>query len=107
LKEELSSSGISGLHISGVNVENASYPVGVCAERCALGTAAAAGYRYGAFKALGVATNTTPGSPGSPCGMCRQFIREFCEPGMPIFMHDKEGGYVVKTVEEVCSFALT
>lgn len=90
-----------GPYISGVNVENAAYPVGVCAERCALATAAALGMRYGAFKALAVATNTEPGSPASPCGMCRQFIREFCEPHMPVFMHDKNGDFVVMTVEQV------
>ncbi|KAF2436495.1 cytidine deaminase [Tothia fuscella] len=89
------------LYISGVNVENAAYPVGICAERCALGTAVASGIRYGAFKALAVATNTEPGKPASPCGMCRQFIREFCEPDMPIFMHDKNGDYVVQTLEQL------
>jgi cytidine deaminase len=82
-------------------VENAAYPVGTCAERVAMGTAVFAGHRYGAFKALAVATNTEPGSPASPCGMCRQFIREFCEPTMPIIMHDRHGNCVVMTLEQV------
>jgi cytidine deaminase len=53
------------------------------------------------FRALAVATDISP--PASPCGMCRQFIVEFCEPGMPVFMYGggKEDKYVVKTVEEV------
>ncbi|KAH7162937.1 cytidine deaminase-like protein [Dactylonectria estremocensis] len=57
-----------GSFISGANVENASYPVGTCAERVALGTAVTAGHR--GFRALAVATDISP--PASPCGMCRQ-----------------------------------
>ena len=61
--------GADGSVTTGANVENASYPVGVCAERVALGTAVTErGVR--AFKAVVVATNITP--PASPCGMCRQ-----------------------------------
>lgn len=88
-----------GTYISGANVENASYPVGTCAERVALGTAVVSGYRLGSIRAIGVATDIKP--PASPCGMCRQFISEFCEPDMPIFMHDKDGQYVVTTIGEV------
>lgn len=86
-----------GSIIVGANVENASYPVGTCAERCALATAVTGG--YSTFKALAVATDITP--PASPCGMCRQFIREFCPLSMPIFMYDKDGKYVVKKLEQL------
>ena len=58
-----------GSLIKGCNVENASYPVGTCAERVTLGRAVAEGYRDG-FRALAVATDISP--PASPCGMCRQ-----------------------------------
>lgn len=54
--------------IRGCNVENASYPVTVCAERCGFGAAVAQGITT--FKALSVATDISP--PASPCGMCRQ-----------------------------------
>ena len=54
--------------ITGVNVENASYPVGTCAERVAIGNAVAAGVTQ--FRAIAVATDISP--PASPCGMCRQ-----------------------------------
>ncbi|KAE9979765.1 hypothetical protein EG328_000703 [Venturia inaequalis] len=87
--------------IIGANVENAAYPVGTCAERVALGTAVVQGLKYGDLKALAVATNSAPGSPASPCGMCRQFIREFCEPETPIVMYDREGGFLIKTLEEL------
>lgn len=58
----------NGTFIPGANVENASYPVGTCAERVALGRAVTEGHRQ--FKALAVATDISP--PASPCGMCRQ-----------------------------------
>ncbi|KAK5020386.1 cytidine deaminase-like protein [Cryomyces antarcticus] len=87
------------VYISGANVENASYPVGTCAERVALGTAVVQGHRQGSFRALAVATDVAPAS--SPCGMCRQFIREFCRPEMPVFMYDKNGEFVVMTVEQL------
>lgn len=57
----------------GCNVENASYPVGVCAERVALGHAVVSGAR--SFRRLAVATAGDP--PASPCGMCRQALSEF------------------------------
>lgn len=57
-----------GSVVSGANVENASYPVGTCAERVAFGTAVVAGFKD--FRAVAVATDISP--PASPCGMCRQ-----------------------------------
>ncbi|CAO1606351.1 hypothetical protein XANCAGTX0491_009848 [Xanthoria calcicola] len=86
-----------GTVITGGNIENASYPVGTCAERVALGKAVSEGHRQ--FMALAVATDISP--PASPCGMCRQFIREFCPLDMPVIMFDKDGQYVVKTLEEL------
>jgi len=92
----------SGEYISGANVENAAYPVGTCAERVAFGKAVtdmAGGYRKGVFKALAVATDISP--PASPCGMCRQFIREFCDLETPIFMFDKDNNFAVMRLEEL------
>lgn len=62
-----------GRTFSGVNVENASSPVGICAERVALGTAVSAGAR--SFRRLAVVTSGD--RPASPCGMCRQALAEF------------------------------
>jgi cytidine deaminase len=57
-----------GRVIEGVNVENAAYPLGVCAERTALARAIAEGYRPGDFEAAAVTA--------SPCGGCRQWFAE-------------------------------
>ena len=62
-----------GRVFTGVNVENASYPIGVCAERTAIGAAVTAGHRdIRVVAVVGSADQPTP-----PCGGCRQFISEF------------------------------
>ncbi|KAK4984904.1 hypothetical protein LTR50_006310 [Elasticomyces elasticus] len=108
--------------VIGANVENVAYPTGTCAERVALATAVVRGARRGDIRALAVASDVKEGV-GSPCGQCRQFIREFCEvcvlkierldnawfktlmsgaqPAVPVFMHDKNANYVVMTVEQL------
>ena len=57
----------------GANVENASYPVGMCAEQAALGAAASAGAR--GFRRLALSVSDV--DPASPCGRCRQALAEF------------------------------
>ena len=64
---------MSGKIFEGVNVENASYPVSVCAERNAIAAAVVAG----AHQLEGVAVCTDASPPSSPCGACRQVLREF------------------------------
>ncbi len=58
-----------GREFEGVNVENAAYPLGVCAEKSAIVSAVAAGYRPGDLAAIGITA--------SPCGGCRQWLHEF------------------------------
>jgi cytidine deaminase len=58
-----------GRVITGVNVENAAYPLGICAERCALSHAVVEGARPGDVEAVAITA--------SPCGGCRQWLAEF------------------------------
>ena len=57
---------------TGVNVENASYGLTICAERTAIGAAVSAGYKK--FKSIAI---YVPAKTAPPCGACRQFIIEF------------------------------
>ncbi len=70
----------SGRIYTGVNVENASYPAGICAERNAISHAVAEGER----KLVGIAIVGGPdhlvGDYCPPCGICRQVMREFADP---------------------------
>jgi cytidine deaminase len=61
----------SGRVFTGVNIENAAYPTGICAERVAVFKAVSEGARE--FEAIAVVTN----NGGSPCGSCRQVLSEF------------------------------
>ncbi|MEA2008445.1 MAG: cytidine deaminase [Chloroflexota bacterium] len=61
----------SGKIFTGVNVENAVYPLTMCAERSAVFSAVAAGEQK--FTAIAVATD----NGGTPCGSCRQVLSEF------------------------------
>ena len=58
-----------GRVFEGVNVENAAYPLGICAERAALARAVVEGCRPGDLEAIGITA--------SPCGGCRQWLYEF------------------------------
>ena len=58
-----------GREFAGVNVENAAYPLGVCAEKSAITAAVTAGCRPGDLQAIGITA--------SPCGGCRQWLYEF------------------------------
>ena len=57
-----------GAVVEGVNVENAAYPLGVCAERTTFARAIVEGYRPGDF--------TVAAITASPCGGCRQWLAE-------------------------------
>jgi cytidine deaminase len=58
-----------GRIFEGVNVENASYPLGICAERTALACAVVEGYSPGDLEEIAITA--------SPCGGCRQWLHEF------------------------------
>lgn len=66
---------------TGVNVENLSYGLSICAERAAIFAAVAAGAR----RITAVAVTSSAAELLSPCGACRQVIAEFAPPEAPVF----------------------
>lgn len=76
---------------SGCNVENASYGLGICAERSAVVTAVTAGAR----EIREVVVSSGPGV--SPCGICRQVLREFAKEDCVITCVNQSGGVVLQT----------
>lgn len=72
---------------TGCNVENASYPASLCAERTAVAGAVAAGGRD--FVAMVIASDAD--EPASPCGICRQVLGELA-PSLEVMSCTREGG---------------
>jgi cytidine deaminase len=80
-----------GRVFEGTNVENAAYPLGVCAEKTALGRAVSEGLKPGEVEALAVTA--------SPCGGCRQWLVEF---GLDRVIYRRaDGDVVVRTPAEL------
>jgi len=79
-----------GRVIEGVNVENAAYPLGVCAERTAFARAIAEGYRPGEFAVAAITA--------SPCGGCRQWLYEM---GVDRVVFRNGGRVVTMTPDEL------
>jgi cytidine deaminase len=75
-----------GSVVTGVNVENASYGLSICAERSAVVRAIAQGHR--GFRAVAIAG--PEGALTSPCGACRQFLSEF-DPTLPVIFSGPDG----------------
>ncbi|MBN1487235.1 MAG: cytidine deaminase [Anaerolineae bacterium] len=76
-----------GRIFTGCNVENAVYPLTLCAERVAIFKAVSEGATQ--ITAMAVAT----ANGGTPCGSCRQVMREFGDPSMPVYIADVRGNY--------------
>jgi len=83
-----------GTVIVGCNVENASYPATICAERVALTAAIAQGKRE--FVAIAVATV----NGGTPCGICRQVMAEL-GPDMVVYISDTDGNIQTTSVHDL------
>ena len=84
------------LYIDGANVENASYPVGTCAERVAIGKAVTAGYHR--IAAVAVATDISP--PASPCKCLPRHPRVSGRKPAPSLIHFPSQGVVLCCVCE-------
>ena len=82
---------------AGCNVENAAYPVGNCAEPSAIAAMLAGGATR--IKRIYV---TGPGiTPVTPCGGCRQRIREFADLDVEVISHGVEGTPLVQTLDQL------
>ena len=103
----------NGQNVSGTNQENASYPVGICAERVLLGNAATLfpGISIDTL-AISYDSKEVPSDhPISPCGMCRQALLEYetrtKKPIRLILAGQKGKIYIVNTIKFLLPFAFT
>ena len=93
--------GASGRLFAGCNVENAAFPAGTCAEEAAIAAMIARGEgRIGEVLVLGDGPALV-----SPCGSCRQRIREFAGPETPIHVAGPEGLRRSFTLEDLLPFS--
>ena len=103
----------NGKVVAGTNQENASYPVGICAERVLLGSVATL-HPNVAVKSIAISYNSEEGKsdhPISPCGMCRQTLLEYetrMKKPIRLILGGMEGKvYVIKTASQLLPFAFT
>ena len=87
----------------GANVENAAYPLCMCAERNALYSAMMDGKGREDFVALAVVADTE--GPTSPCGACRQVLSELFPAEAPIYMANLHGAIQETSISELLPYA--
>jgi cytidine deaminase len=98
---------------TGFNIENASYPVGICAERSAL-SAVITQFPSAIINAIAISYNglsSANNTPAFPCGMCRQFILE-CEvrnkKDIPLVLSGQTGEVVIiESIKDILPFYFT
>jgi cytidine deaminase len=86
---------------AGCNVENAAYPLGVCAEAAAIAAMVAAGGRE--VRALLVVAEGR--EVVTPCGGCRQRLREFASAGTPVLLGEPGGVRLELTLAELLPYS--
>lgn len=103
----------NGEVVAGTNQENASYPVGICAERVLLGNVATL-YRNVTIETIAISYNSDDvksDHPISPCGMCRQALLEYenrLKKPIRLIMGGMEGKIqIIKTASLLLPFAFT
>ena len=82
---------------AGCNVENAAYPAGSCAEQGAI----SAMVLGGDTKIADIYVMGDGEHPTSPCGSCRQRIREFATPETRVHICDRNGVRITKNLTEI------
>lgn len=91
-----------GREFFGVNVENASYGAGICAERNAIIQAIANGYKKGDFEKIYVMCDND--KIDMSCMICRQVMIEFFERDKEVIAMNPNGDVEVHTVAELCPY---
>lgn len=92
----------SGKVFEGVNIENAAYSPTLCAERNALSSAITEGEREFSYIVVTGDSDYT-----YPCGVCRQFIREFADDNTRIIVAKDEDSYKTYTIEELLPYSFS
>lgn len=92
-----------GTVITGVNVENASFGLTICAERTALAAAISQGNRR--LRALAIASSAGTALP--PCGACRQVIAEFSDGNTIVVLDGADGKVETHLISELLPLAFT
>lgn len=92
----------SGKVFEGVNIENAAYSPTLCAERNALSTAITEGEREFSYIVVTGDSDYT-----YPCGVCRQFIREFADDKTRIIVAKDEDSYKTYTIEDLMPYSFS
>lgn len=90
----------NGNHYSGANVENASYGLSNCGERSAIFAAVSRGMKK--IKIVCVVADTS--GPVSPCGACRQVIKEFADKDTIIILGNLKKDYKIMNMEELLPY---
>lgn len=91
-----------GREFCGVNVEDASYRAGACAERVAIFSALAAGVKKGDFKEINIMVSS--GKIGEPCFVCRQMFAELFDEDLVVRCFSTDGEFKEYTVKELCPY---
>ncbi len=82
---------------SGCNIENASYSLVQCAEACAIANMISAGEK----DIVGIVVVSSGEPYCSPCGACRQRLREFAVSDLEVYMYNGAGNYRMHLLEEL------
>lgn len=93
---------VDGRIIPGCNIENASYPLTICAERNAIFSAYAQGLTQDDIEAIAIIGDTR--GPISPCGACRQVLAELFPHDKPIYLANLHGDILETTIDELLPY---
>ena len=94
-----------GKMIGGSNIENASYPLGNCAERSCLFATYSQGYRKEDIEEMVLVSDFVGDT--RPCGACRQVMSELLDKDCPIHMMNIDGSYTTLTIKELLPYSFS